>query len=278
MYQSKRVRRVRRRVRTGVVHVDGENIDRVHGAMLRAGGLVPVPGHRPSWGAVRHHLARCTDASMQGCFWLPDYPGADTPERDGFLRHLDRDLKFEVRLVDIPSAAGYARDEGVDEAIEAEVHRMLEAPGLSRPRRRRHLRRRLPGGPRGGRARRADAGARHAALAVRGAASAHCRVEGLGGARPLRRPPRLGGAPARSRGGAAPPGGGPGPSPGRRGPPADAARRAPGLRVARPPARRPHPGRARRLSLAPRKARDGHDAAGSLHAHPGALPAPPRRR
>ena len=128
MYHSKRVTRVRRRVRTGVVHIDGENLDRVHGAMLRAGGLVPVPGHRPSWGAVRHHLARHTDTSMQGCFWLPDYPGADTPERDGFLRHLDRDLRLEVRLVDIPTAAGYARANGVDEAIEAEVHRMLEAP------------------------------------------------------------------------------------------------------------------------------------------------------
>ena len=278
MYQSKRVRRVRRRVRTGVVHVDGENIDRVHGAMLRAGGLVPVPGHRPSWGAVRHHLARCTDASMQGCFWLPDYPGADTPERDGFLRHLDRDLKFEVRLVDIPSAAGYARDEGVDEAIEAEVHRMLEAPdcpdlvGVAT----------CDGGflevleavERAGRTPvLVTLRSRCAARLLRTAESRGwaaldlCADLRAWEARPLAAevvPLHRAEARAQAR---------------------DAAARRPMPRgvhrafasLARRPAGHTLGARAR-LSLAPRKARDGHDAAGSLHAHPGALPAPPRRR
>ena len=128
MRHSRRVQRVRLRLRTGVLHVDGENLDRVNAALLREAGYVPAPAHRPSWHLVRHHLERRTGVSWQGCFWLPDFPGADTPERDGFIGYLDRTCRYEVRLVDIPSAAGYARADAVDEAIEAETHRMLAAP------------------------------------------------------------------------------------------------------------------------------------------------------
>ena len=128
MLQRKRVRRVRLRLRTGVLHVDGENLDRVNAALLREAGHVPSPAHRPSWHVVRHRLERITGVSWQGCFWLTDFPGADTPRRDGFLAYLDRRCRYEIRLVDIPTAAGYARGDGVDEAIEVEIHRMLAAP------------------------------------------------------------------------------------------------------------------------------------------------------
>ena len=129
MIRSRRIRRIPATCEHGVLMLDGENLDAVNRNILHDAGIEALPEHRPSWHITRQHLSRATGVTWQGCFWIADRPGADTPERDAFLHYLDRTCKFEIRIVEVPLAAGYARTENaLDNAIVGEVARILTRP------------------------------------------------------------------------------------------------------------------------------------------------------